>query len=166
MYYFIILILVFIILYFIKIKYYSCNINNQLTSNNADIFVLSCMDFRLLDDIVNFMNSKCHTNNYDQYISAGSSLGYNQTLYPEWKKSIEDHIDLAIKLHNIKYIYIIDHMKCGAFKKIYNKELTESEEYNLHIKNIYECINTLKEKYPNLEYKGFIMDISGKVNEV
>ena len=39
--------------------------------------LLSCMDFRLLDDIVVFMNALGYHNNYDQYILAGSSLGAN-----------------------------------------------------------------------------------------
>lgn len=162
---YLIIIIFIIIVYFFK-NNYICNIKDQTKVHNADIFLLSCMDFRLLDDIVNFMDKNCQTNNYDQYISAGASLGYNQNIFPEWKKSIENHIDLSIKLHNIKKIYIIDHMNCGAYKKIYNNNLSNEEEYKLHIENIYECINKLKTKYPHLEYKGFIMDLKGKVIQI
>jgi len=37
--------------------------------------VLSCMDFRLLDDTTVFMNARGYNNNYDQFILAGASLG-------------------------------------------------------------------------------------------
>jgi hypothetical protein len=36
------------------------------------------MDFRLIDDIVRFMDGKGYNNNYDQFILAGGSLGFIQ----------------------------------------------------------------------------------------
>ena len=81
--------------------------------------LLSCMDFRLLDDIVVFMNALGYHNNYDQYILAGSSLGANQEKFPEWTASWLKHLDLAILLHNIKEVIAIDHECCGAYKIFY-----------------------------------------------
>jgi hypothetical protein len=50
---------------------------DQLTAKTAKAMVLSCMDFRLLDDIVHFMNDKGYNNNYDQYILAGDTYIIN-----------------------------------------------------------------------------------------
>ncbi len=74
--------------------------------------VLSCMDFRLLDDIVHFMNDQGYNNNYDQFILAGASLGYNQETYPHWPALWKEHLGLALKLHKVNEIICIDHDKC------------------------------------------------------
>ena len=110
---------------------------NQLTTHIAKALVLTCMDFRLLDDLVSYMNKNGYDNNYNQFILAGGSLGYNQNIYDEWKKALDKHIELALELHKIKEIIIIDHMKCSVYKKFYNKiELTDNEELSLHKDNI------------------------------
>jgi hypothetical protein len=49
-----------------------------MTAHTARAMVLSCMDFRLIDDMVVFLNEIGYNNNYDQFILAGSSLGSNQ----------------------------------------------------------------------------------------
>ena len=46
----------------------------QLNAHEAKAMLLSCMDFRLLDDITRFMDSRGYTNNYDQFILAGRLL--------------------------------------------------------------------------------------------
>jgi hypothetical protein len=42
------------------------------------------MDFRLIDDMVHFMNNLGYNNNYDQFTLAGASLGFTQEKYPHW----------------------------------------------------------------------------------
>mgnify|MGYP001554032745 CR=1 FL=1 len=37
--------------------------------------LVSCMDLRLIDNIVKFMEHDNMTNRYDQYIAAGTALG-------------------------------------------------------------------------------------------
>jgi hypothetical protein len=41
---------------------------DQLTAHNARAVVLSCMDFRLIDDQVKLLNSLGYNNNYDALI--------------------------------------------------------------------------------------------------
>jgi hypothetical protein len=57
-------------------------------------------------------------NNYDYFILAGGSLGLVQTNFTEWKQTALDHVGLAIQLHKIEQIIIIDHADCGAYKKL------------------------------------------------
>ena len=54
---------------------------DQLT---AKALVITCMDFRLIDDAVNYLDAQGYNNNYDEFILAGASLGYNQTTYSAW----------------------------------------------------------------------------------
>ena len=137
---------------------------DQLTAHNAKALILTCMDFRLLDDVVTFMNKIGYNNNYDQFILAGGSLGFNQDVYNDWKKTLDKHINLALELHHIKEIIIIDHMKCGAYKIFYNKkDFTHDEELALHNENINKFKKYINTTYPKLKVKGFIMNLDGSV---
>lgn len=68
---------------------------DQLTAHHAKVFLLTCMDFRLLDDIARFMNNQGYNNNYDQYILAGASLGLNQKKFPHWGETLLDHMAIG-----------------------------------------------------------------------
>ena len=140
---------------------------DQLTAHDARAFVLSCMDFRLIDDMVMYMDNKGYNNNYDKFILAGASYGYNQDTFPAWKEVANTHIELAIELHNISEIIVIDHMKCGAYKIFSgNKTLTEEEEYILHVENLNKFEETIKARFQNLIVKKLLMKINGEVDEL
>jgi carbonic anhydrase len=154
------------LLYMIFIKYISVvTKSNQSKLHHAKAMVLTCMDFRLIDDIVVKLNNLGYMNNYDQFILAGASLGYNGIVeYKNWNNIFDTHIDLAMKLHNIKQIILIDHLDCGGYKLAYNKQELENDgEYNKHVENLKKAKETLNNKYPGLLVKMFIIDIEGNV---
>ena len=133
-------------------------------SDDVKALVLTCMDFRLLDDIVIHMNSEGYRNDYDQFILAGASLGVNlnQSENPRWITTFRDHVDLAIDLHNISEVHVIDHMDCGAYKLFYDKEsFTRDDEITLHKMNLELLKLKLNTLYPKLTVKLFLMDLDG-----
>ena len=143
----------------------NCN-TAQKNMHTADAICLTCIDFRLIDDTVNQMNKIGYLNNYDEFILAGSSLGYNgltvgSTTFSNWAQIFYDHIDIAIALHDISQIILIDHMNCGAYKIQYDIELGGDIEYNKHVENLNIAKNTLSIKYPTLIIKGYIISIDG-----
>ena len=77
------------------------------------------MDFRLIDDAVRFMDLKGYNNNYDQFILAGSSLGFTQNKFPHWSQALMDHLGIGIALHEPREVMFIDHIDCGAYQKFY-----------------------------------------------
>lgn len=93
------------------------------------VLLLSCMDQRLLDNIVAFMNQLNLHNRYDQVIFAGAAMGVrNVTSTPDprgpalpWKAVFFDHLTTAIdKLHrDIKDIFLLEHLDCGAYKELH-----------------------------------------------
>ena len=86
------------------------------------VLLLSCMDPRLLDDTVDFMNHDNLENRYDHVILAGSSLGALGGCLPEfahWRMVFFDHLDAACKLHRIEEVYILEHRHCGAYHKVF-----------------------------------------------
>lgn len=137
---------------------------NQMTAHKSKAIVLNCMDFRLMDDLERFLDSAGYNNNYDDFVLAGSSLGYNQNVYPVWKDVFDTHVELAEQLHEIHEIIIIDHMNCGAYKKFYGKTTIEpDEERALHKVNMNKMEQVLKSKFPNLKVKKYLMSLDGTV---
>jgi carbonic anhydrase len=93
------------------------------------VLLLTCMDSRLLDDTVAFMNDYNLENRYDQVVFAGAALGVlrlsslpvQQTSQPTgsvWKDVFFHHLQIAIDvLHRpIKDIFILEHRDCGAYQ--------------------------------------------------
>ncbi len=165
--------LIAIIVYFIFIKSNFINSNSnfitqdQMTAHHAKAIVITCMDFRLIDDAVRYLDSIGYNNNYDEFILAGATLGYNQTKFTAWAETLDKHIELAENLHDIKEVIVIDHMQCGAYKIFYNKkEISREEEIELHKENFKIFAKTIGTKYPNLKVRTLLMDLDGKIINV
>ncbi len=75
---------------------------NQKTAHQAKAFGITCMDFRLIDDVVYFMNGLGFNNNYDEFILAGASLGFTQDKYPHWGQTLLDHMNIGLTLHHFR----------------------------------------------------------------
>jgi carbonic anhydrase len=151
---------------FSDVSLLSAETQDQLTAHKARAMVITCMDFRLIDDAVNYLNSKGYNNNYDEFILAGASLGYNQTVYSSWAETLDTHIELAEKLHHITEIIVIDHMDCGAYKIFYNKQsITEEDEIALHKENFSKFKEIIGKKYPDLTVRTILMNLKGEIIE-
>ena len=90
------------------------------------VFLLSCMDSRLLDDTVKFMNTLNLENRYDQVVFAGAALGVMGLKSPTltgggasvWKDVFFHHLQVAIDVleRKIKNVYVLEHRDCGAYE--------------------------------------------------
>lgn len=142
--------------------------------------VMTCIDFRLINEAVTYLNSKGYLDNYDEFILAGASLGYNTSLnvvnsqFSGWDKVLENHIDISYTLHKIKEIICIDHMDCGAYKAQLNGGIaftSKYEELQKHIENLNKFRNTINTKYikeggsePKYDVKLWLMKLNGTVD--
>ncbi|BCA54428.1 hypothetical protein W02_15680 [Nitrospira sp. KM1] len=103
------------------------------------VLLLSCMDVRLLDNTVGFMNRLNLQNRYDQAIFAGAAMGARLlTSTPDtkepalpWKTVFFDHLAAAINLlhRDIKDIFLLEHLDCGAYKYLHPDSKVR-EEYS------------------------------------
>ena len=138
---------------------------NQMEAHSARAFVLSCMDFRLLDDIVYFMNGNDYNNNYDQFICAGASLGVNQNKFASWGQAFREHLGLGLELHKVKEMIVIDHDKCGAYKKFF-PEMKPEEEREYHVKQILQFEEMIIKEYPELKLHAYYMQVDGVCEKI
>jgi carbonic anhydrase len=137
-------------------------------AGGTEALLLSCMDFRLMDEIERYMSGRGLRDKYDHVILAGASLGAITEEYPAWNQTFWEHLDIAIKLHNIREVIVMDHRDCGAYKVILGAEHTkdpnvERDTHAAHLKKLKGMIN---EKFPKLEVETLLMALDGKVEEV
>lgn len=137
----------------------------KTTAHEAKTFLITCMDFRIQDDICNFMDRLGYNTNYDHFIVAGSSLGFIQKEYPHWGKTAFDHMEIGLSLHHFREVIIIDHEDCGTYKKLYPYNSKE-EEYKNHEDCMQKVYNLLSKKYPKLKFRSYIIDIIGNIKEI
>ena len=139
---------------------------NKMTAHNAKAFLVTCMDFRFVNDEMNHMIDKGYDVNYDTFVLAGVSIGINQTKNPEWAKTLFDHIEISKNLHHIKKIVLFDHLDCGAYKTFCPGFTTEEEERELHIKELKIAAEKIRAKFPDLKVVCKIMHTNRNVEKV
>ncbi|MGA0558408.1 hypothetical protein ACO2Q8_17235 [Larkinella sp. VNQ87] len=158
------------------------------------VLVISCIDLRLTDNLLHFLHFDNLHNRYDHFALAGTSLcthaanehrhlfkppvlrDYNA--FTHWKRSLDEHLAIAINLHDIRDVYIIEHQDCGAYKEFLQAGKFESydQEFEAHSafalalsKEIHEQEYTRlkpdgqKETY-HLNVHCFFIDLRGNVS--
>ena len=142
-----------------------------------NILVLSCMDLRLTDNLVDFLNFDNLHNRYDHFILAGTSLlttkdrkdlfvkGVHEQ-YAHWNEALKNHIELAINLHQIKDVYIIEHQGCGAYTNLLDAKKvdlsTTEAEIKCHKAFAVELAKRIIKEY-KLHVHCFFIDLRGNV---
>lgn len=136
--------------------------------NKASTLLISCVDFRLRDETVDFMNKLNLLDDYDEVSLPGSSLALVNNQYPYWGKTIEDVIEILQKLHNIKQIIFLDHRECGAYKLLIGEEYLETPEKETvaHAEILNKAREIINEKFPNLKVYTFLMGLDGIVEQI
>lgn len=139
---------------------------DKMTAHTAKAMLVTCMDFRLREDVHKFMIQKGYDVNYDQFVLAGVSLGFNQTQNPYWADALIEHIKISKQLHHIKKVILMDHLDCGAYKSFCPGIKSEAEEMEEHKKNLAIAAERLQKEFPDLKIKKKIMHMSGEVDKV
>jgi hypothetical protein len=134
-------------------------------SGSAAALVLTCMDYRLVDDGVNYFNERGLKNKYDHVVLAGASIGALGKLGQEWADTFWKHVGTAIKLHGIHEVIVVDHRDCGAFKIVFGKEsiAQRADETALHKQQAALLTAQIKQKFPELKTEMLLMDLDGSV---
>jgi len=135
----------------------------DIKRTKTNLFVLSCFDprftGRLADHLIN--EKKLH---YDYVSLAGSSFGVMQTKYPTWRTTFYQHLDIAIKNHDIKEVWAFDHLDCAMYKNTLNlKDDTDPSIHLPYIKGLQYDIGIV---YPQLRFQGFMMMLDGSIKRV
>lgn len=142
-------------------------------AGHTDVLLLSCMDYRLVGKTRRYMvRQGLGDKKYDQIVLAGASLGAVTGKFPEWNKTFWDELGLAIDLHHIHKVMILDHRDCGAYKEIFGKDFAKDpvEETRIHTEQLRELRKQIDDKYvahvPHLKVELLLMNLAGSVQEI
>lgn len=143
-------------------------ISEVRAEKKAGTLLLSCMDYRLMDEIERYMLRRGLYHNYDHIVLAGASLGAVTDKYPAWSRTFWDHLDLAVNLHQIHTVMVMDHRDCGAYKILlgedYSKDTDrETAEHTVRLTQLTDMIN---KKYPKIEVETLLMGLNGDVEVI
>ncbi len=134
----------------------------------TDILLLSCMDYRVVVETERYMTRRGLRNKYDHIVLAGAALGAVTDKYPEWNKTFWDELGIAVDLHHIHKVMVLDHRDCGAYKQILGEDFArepkkETEVHAVQLKRLRELIN---EKNERLEVELLLMSLAGRVEKI
>lgn len=135
-------------------------------TGQAEALLLSCIDYRLPGKIARYMEGRGLAANYDHVIVAGASLGATNTLYPQWGQTFRDHLDLAVKLHGIRRVIILDHRECGSYRVIFGTNLSGDAETTQHARELRRLAQAIHASHPALEVETLLMSLDGTVEPV
>lgn len=134
-------------------------------AGKTDALLLSCMDYRLVDDIERYMAGRGLRDRYDHIILAGASLGASSDRFPAWNQTFWEHLDVAIKLHAIHTVILMDHRDCGAYKVILGEDAVKTSglETTAHRSQLHGLRAEVLKRHPGLKVETLIMALDGKV---
>ena len=137
-------------------------------AGGTDALLLNCIDYRLTGATTRFMAKRHMEGKYDQVILAGAALGAKNDKFPAWGTTFWEHVQVAIDLHGIRKIIVMDHRDCGAYKAILGLDLAAKpkEEFEAHATQMRSLRADIATRHPRLGVELLLMALDGKVETV
>ena len=137
-------------------------------AGKVDALLLTCMDYRLIAKTERYMSGRKLRGKYDHVILAGASLGALTDKYPAWGKTFWEHLDVAIQLHHIQNVMVMDHRDCGAYNVILGEDCCKDKdkETAAHAEELKELRKQINEKHSKLGVELLLMALDGKVQTI
>ena len=137
-------------------------------AHTTEALLLSCMDYRLMDDIAKYMDARGLTDQYDHVVLAGAALGAVTKNFKDWNKTFWEHLKISIDLHQINSVILMDHRDCGAYKVILKADFSKDPllEERVHSKYLRELAQAIGKRYPKLEIEMLLMNLDGTVQTI
>lgn len=137
-------------------------------AGHTDALLLSCMDYRLTEKMVDYMDQRGLHDRYDHVILAGASLGVLTDRMPDWGKTFWQHLDIAIELHSIHKVIVLDHRDCGAYRVFLGPAAVETPaaELAVHTDHLTRLGGMIRSKHQQLEVELGIMALDGSVQTI
>lgn len=122
-----------------------------MDSHQAESIIVTCIDFRLQEAINSWISKNFQPKTYDRVALAGGVKD---------EETVLGQIDIAVRLHHIKKVVLINHEDCGAYGEMgtpqkHTQDLRDAsskilqqfpgvvvETYYLHLNGIFEPISS------------------------
>jgi carbonic anhydrase len=143
-------------------------VSTARAAGDTDALLLSCMDYRLTSATERYMASRGLGKKYDHIVLAGAALGAVTPKFPAWNQTFWEHLSVAIDLHAIHKVVLLNHRDCGAFKVILGEDFAKdrAKETAAHTTQLRELRRQILAKHPKLTVGMYLMSLDGKVESV
>jgi len=132
-------------------------------NHEADVLLLTCMDFRFLLTIAELMKGI----KYDHVVLAGAALGAVQTQKEWWGKTFFDHLGLAVDLHKIKNVFVMEHRDCGAYGPkgfgLLPDKPDREEERKVHMRQVKKLAIDIPD---DLNFAAFLLEVPPSIQQM
>ena len=138
------------------------------TTLGVEALLLTCMDYRLVDAVHRYMAGRGLTGAYDHVILAGASLGALTHSYPAWSVTFRNHLALAVELHTIRRVLLLDHRDCMVYRRVFGRDLAADpdDETAVHAQQLAAVRDAIKRQHPTLAVEMLLMGLDGAVEEI
>lgn len=132
--------------------------------HSCSTFVLHCIDFRFIHEIVHFMKSLGLIDDYDDVAAAGAAKNLADPYDEHDREFILRQVEISKKLHGIKQVVVINHLDCGAYGK--GTFANVQEERERHLRDLRLAKNTIEKRFDGLTVLTVLarIDEQGKVD--
>lgn len=115
-----------------------------MDDHHCEAIVVTCIDFRLQEAINKWISQNFRPKTYDRVALAGGVKDLNTVL---------GQIDIAVRLHHIKKVVLINHEDCGAYGEVGTPKK--------HLEDLKSARAKAREVYPNLEVEIYYLHLGG-----
>ncbi len=115
----------------------------------CEALVVHCMDYRLQKYLNDWFDEKIGSGNYDRVVIAGGVLD----IY-----TILRHIELAVRLHQIRKVVLINHEDCGAYGS--------AGSLGRHTQDLLEAERKIHALYMSLSVEKYYLKLDGTFERV
>ena len=127
----------------------------------ADVVILTCLDFRFFVEISRIMEGI----KYDHLILAGAALGATWHEVPHWHDTFFHHVGLAIRLHQVERLIVMEHRECGAYGPkecggfgLLDHNPDPEDERRVHLDQAVILQDRIRGRFENLFVDYFLLD--------
>ena len=139
----------------------------------ADILLLTCVDYRLEHQVLDYIDSMGLSEKYYHLALAGASLAALTNQRPAWGQTFWEHLAFTLgdgKPGNqgIRKVMVLDHRNCAAYRKFLGEgvERDRATELGVHTLYLRRLRSKIHEKHPKLEVALGLMELNGKVEDI
>jgi Putative carbonic anhydrase len=132
---------------------------------NYDAMLLTCIDPRMPEPTIRYMESRHMAGKYSQFSIAGASIGVVAPVFKDWAPAYWGNLTSSVQLHHIPRVIAMNHRDCAAAKIAYGeaKVANRQIETETHKAALMEFRKQVAEHHPKLKVELGLMALDGKV---
>ncbi len=117
---------------------------------------VNCIDGRIQLPVIEYLQKRFNAEYVDCITEAGPNLILSERKETQRVEAILQGVQISVKKHNSVGISVAGHHDCAGYPAPKDEQIAHTKE----------AVESLKERYPNMEIIGLWVDESWKVSEV